>query len=214
VNPPTASIRSLSTAEERREDVLRSAMKVVGERGLYGTPTTEIARAAGISQAYLFRLFPTKVDLFVAVLERSFERVHDTLLEAARQARRDGADVKRAMGEAYTEMLRDPEVLLTQLQGQAAAGEPAVRDALRRGFARLFAMVEREWGGSPQEIQSFFAHGMLCNVIAAMQIDDLQEHWAEVLSLAGPDPDPGADADTGPGPDTETVADTSTGEGG
>jgi AcrR family transcriptional regulator len=183
----TTSPRTLSTAEERREDVLAAAMKVVGERGLYGTPTTEIARAAGISQAYLFRLFPTKTELFVAVLERSYRRVHDTFVEAAAQARRDGRPPLEAMGAAYTDLLQDPELLLTQLQGHAAASEPEVREALRRGFRMLFEMVERESGAEPVEIQSFFARGMLCNVIAAMQIYELQEHWAEVLTSADAD---------------------------
>ncbi len=175
--------RTLSTAEERREDVLRAAMKVVGARGLYGTPTMDIARAAGISQAYLFRLFPTKTELFLAVLERSFRRIQDTLAEAAAGARTEGRPVKQAMAEAYTDLLKDPELLLTQLQGQAAASEPAVRAALRRGFRMLFEMVEREWEASPAEIQEFFARGMLCNVIAAMQIEGLHERWAEVLTV-------------------------------
>ena len=164
--------------------MLRVAMKVVGERGLYGTPTTEVARAAGISQAYLFRLFPTKTELFVAVVERSYERVRDTMAAAIAESRRDGRPVMQAMGEAYTDLLRDPEVLLTQLQGQAAAGEPAVREALRRGFRELLELVERETDATPLETQQFFARGMLCNLIAAMQIDGLQEHWAEVLTSA------------------------------
>jgi AcrR family transcriptional regulator len=163
--------------------VLRVAMKVVGEKGLYGTPTMDIARAAGISQAYLFRLFPTKTELFVAVLERSFTRIHDTLVAAARESRRKGQSVMPAMGHAYLDLLRDPALLLTQLQGQAAAGEPAVREALRRGFATLLEMVERESGASPEEIQQFFAKGMLCNVIAAMQLEELHEHWADVLTI-------------------------------
>jgi AcrR family transcriptional regulator len=167
--------------------VLRAAMKVVGPRGLYGTPTMDIAAAAGISQAYLFRLFPTKTELFVAVLGRSFERILEAFDEAIANARADGRPVRDAMAEAYTSLLRDPEVLLTQLQGQAAASEPAVRDELRRGFRRLFEMVEREWPASPGEIQAFFAHGMLCNVIAAMQIEDLRERWAEVLTGADED---------------------------
>ena len=182
--PSTASVRTLSTADERREDVLRTAMKVVGPRGLYGTSTMDVAAAAGISQAYLFRLFPTKTELFVAVLERSFQRIQDTMAEAAANARAEGRPVRDAMAEAYTDLLRDPEVLLTQLQGQAAASEPAVRDALRHGFRMLYEMVEREWPASPAEMQAFFAHGMLCNVIAAMQIGDLHERWAEVLTTA------------------------------
>jgi AcrR family transcriptional regulator len=180
--PATASARTLSTADERREDVLRAAIEVVGARGLYGTPTMDIAAAAGISQAYLFRLFPTKTELFLAVLERSFRRIHDALLEAAAKARAEGQPVRKSMAEAYTNLLLDPGLLLTQLQGQAAASEPAVRDELRSGFRMLYEMVEREWGASPVEIQEFFAHGMLCNVIAAMQIEGLHERWAEVLT--------------------------------
>jgi AcrR family transcriptional regulator len=180
--PPTS--RTLSTKDERREDVLRAAMKVVGERGLYGTPTTEIASAAGISQAYLFRLFPTKTELFVAVVERSYQRVHDTFAAAAAESRRDGRPALQAMGEAYADLLRDPELLLTQLQGHAAASEPAVRETLRRGFKELLDLAERESDATPLEIQQFFARGMLCNVIAAMEIDGLEEHWAEVLTSA------------------------------
>jgi AcrR family transcriptional regulator len=188
MTPPTSTIsRTLSTAEQRREDVLRAAMKVVGERGLYGTPTLEIARAAGISQAYLFRLFPTKTELFIAVVERSFQRIHERFLEASAQARREGRPVIRLMAEAYSDLLQEPGLLLTQLQGQAAATEPEVRAVLRRGFKLLFEMVERETGASALEIQQFFARGMLCNLIAAMEIYDLPEHWAKVLTSADAD---------------------------
>jgi AcrR family transcriptional regulator len=179
------SPRVLSTADERREEVLRAAMKVVGARGLYGTPTLDIARAAGISQAYLFRLFPTKLGLFLAVVERSFQQIQDALERAARSAEAAGEPALMAMAAAYTALLEDPGILLVQLQAQAAAAsEPEVRDALRRGFAGLLDMVERASGASPQRVQQFFARGMLCNVSAALQIYDLDEHWARVLAYA------------------------------
>jgi AcrR family transcriptional regulator len=178
------SPRVLSTAEERREEVLRAAMKVMSARGLYGTPTLDIAHAAGISQAYLFRLFPTKLSLFVAVVERSFQQIRNSLERAARAAPAAGEPALMAMAAAYTALLEDPGILLIQLQAQAAAGEPEVRDALRRGFAGLLDMVERVSGASPQRVQQFFARGMLCNVSAAMQIYGLDQHWAQVLVSA------------------------------
>jgi AcrR family transcriptional regulator len=184
VSRERVSPRLLSTADERREEVLGAAMKVVGTRGLYGTPTLDIARAAGISQAYLFRLFPTKLSLFLAVVERSFQQIHDSLERAGRAARAKDEPVLRAMAEAYNALLEDPGILLVQLQAQAAASEPEVRAALRRGFAGLLDMVERVSGTSPQEVQRFFARGMLCNVSAAMQIYELDEHWAQVLVSA------------------------------
>ena len=176
--------RVLSTADERREEVLRAAMEVMSTRGLYGTPTLDIARAAGLSQAYLFRLFPTKLSLFLAVVERSFQQIQDTLERAARAARAAGEPALMAMAAAYTALLEDPGILLIQLQAQAAASEPEVRDALRRGFAGLLDMVERVSGASPQRVQQFFARGMLCNVSAALQIYGLDEHWAQVLAYA------------------------------
>jgi AcrR family transcriptional regulator len=176
--------RVLSTADERREEVLRAAMEVMSARGLYGTPTLDIAHAAGLSQAYVFRLFPTKLSLFVAVVERSFQQIQDTLERAARASRATGEPALMAMAAAYTALLEDPGILLVQLQAQAAASEPEVRGALRRGFADLLAMVERVSGASPQRVQQFFARGMLCNVSAALQLYGLDEHWAQVLAYA------------------------------
>jgi AcrR family transcriptional regulator len=181
---PSPRPRVLSTADARREEVLRAAMDVMGARGLYGTPTLDIAHAAGLSQAYVFRLFPTKLSLFLAVVERSFQQIHETLERAARAARAAGEPALMAMAAAYTALLEDPGILLVQLQAQAAASEPEVRDALRHGFAGLLDMVERVSGASPQRVQQFFARGMLCNVSAALQIYGLDEHWAQVLAYA------------------------------
>jgi AcrR family transcriptional regulator len=181
--------RTLSTAEARREDILEAAEQVFAARGLHGTPTMEIAKAAGISQAYLFRLFPTKAELFTALVERCNDRIERTFVEAAAAARQSGAPVMRAMGSAYTGLLGDRHLLLNQLHAHAACDDPAIRDQMRRGFARLVEIVERETGAQPQEVQMFFAHGMLLNVLAAMQAEDVDEHWADVLLKAPPEGD-------------------------
>jgi AcrR family transcriptional regulator len=179
---PAATQRTLSTAEVRREEVLAAAGRVYAERGLHA-PTTDVARAAGISQAYLFRLFPTKADLALALIDRSNERIHAAFTAAAAQAKATGADVLAALGDAYTALLGDRELLLVQLHAHAASPqEPAIRDAMRRCFARLVELVERESGASPEEIRSFFAMGMLLNVLAALDATALDAHWAEVLA--------------------------------
>src|SRR5215218_4584733 len=102
--------RTLSTAEARREDILVAAEHVFAARGLHGTPTMEIAKAAGISQAYLFRLFPTKAELFIALVQRCNERIHRTFVEAAAAAQAAGEDVLAAMGRAYIGLLADREL--------------------------------------------------------------------------------------------------------
>jgi AcrR family transcriptional regulator len=181
--------RTLSTAEERREEILQAAERVFAARGLHGTPTMEIAKAAGISQAYLFRLFPTKAALFSALVQRCNDRIERTFTDAAAAARETGAPVMHAMGKAYVGLLADRNLLLNQLHAHAACDDPAIRDQMRLGFERLVEIVERETDATPQEIRTFFAHGMLLNVLAAMQASDVDAHWATVLLDPPPDVD-------------------------
>ena len=181
--------RTLSTAEERREEILQAAERVFAARGLHGTPTMEIAKAAGISQAYLFRLFPTKAELFMALVERCNERIFRTFTEAAATARAAGEPVLTAMGMAYIGLLGDRNLLLNQLNAHAASDDPAIRDQVRRGFARLVELVERESGAGAEEVRMFFAQGMLLNVMAAIEAQDVDEHWAQVLLKPPPDLD-------------------------
>jgi AcrR family transcriptional regulator len=180
----TPTKRTLSTAEARREAVLEAGMSVFAERGFLGTPTTEVAKAAGISQAYLFRLFPTKTDLVLAVVTRSNERIRDTFLKAAAAAKATGADPREIMGESYSELLADRSMLMTQIhQFAAAASMPEVAEASRAFFAELFALVQRETELTPEEIHQFFATGMLLNVMAAIGATDEHGTWAQTLRV-------------------------------
>jgi len=181
VEPATA--RTLSTAEDRREAVLAAAMPVVAKRGIAATATAEVAKRAGISHAYLFRLFPTKSELAVAVVERANQRIYDAFAAAAARVDGSGEEKLHAMGMAYSDLLEDRELLLVQLHSHAAAGEdPAIRSSARKGFERLVGLVERETGADPVLVGRFFATGMLMNVMAALDAGSVTEHWAEVLA--------------------------------
>jgi AcrR family transcriptional regulator len=163
------------SAEERREAVLEAAVAVFAARGLAGAPTEDVARSAGISQPYLFRLFPTKKALFLALAERCFQRIEAAFTAAAGD--RTGEQALDAMGEAYDQLLKDRTLLLLQMQVYAACDDPEIRDAARAGFKRLWALVERLSGVPYEEVVSFFAMGMLLNVAAAMDLPPLDERW-------------------------------------
>src|SRR4051812_19657888 len=181
----TPATRTLSTAEDRRVQIVEAAMDVFAERGFAGTSTVEVARAAGLSQAYLFKLFPTKSDLAVAVAERCYERTRAAFRAAAEQARGAGEPVLPAMGRRYRDLVSDPSTLLVQLHAHAAAvTDPAVRDSVRRGFRGLYEVVARESEATDDEIRMFFAYGMLINVTLAMGLADVDEPWA--LAMTGP----------------------------
>jgi AcrR family transcriptional regulator len=176
------SPRTLSTAEERREAVLQAGMPLFAAKGIHATPTLEVAKAAGISQAYLFRLFPTKIDLAVAIVHRCNDRIEATFRSAAATAKAAGEDPLHAMGEAYAELIQDRTHLLLQLHAHAAAPqEPAIRDAMRNAFRRLDALIRAETDADDERVARFFATGMLMNVMAALGAFEIDEPWARSL---------------------------------
>ena len=168
------------SAAERRDDVLDAALVEFAERGLEGTSTDDIARRAGISQPYLFRLFGTKKALFTASVTRCFRETLEMFQRAAEGKR--GQEALKAMGEAYVqEMMGDRVRLKAQMQAYAACDDPDVRAIVRDGYGDLVAYAQRVSGLPAEEISRFFATGMLLNVLASMQVMDNPEPWAQQL---------------------------------
>lgn len=167
-----AKSRIRMSADERRAQLIAAAVSEFALTGLHGTSTAAIARRAGISHPYLFRLFPTKKDLFCACAENCIERTLRTFREAAVEAETPDARLER-MGSAYVEMLEDRELLRSQLQLFAACSDPDIRDVARRGFERIRAEIVAISGASAERARDFLAHGMLLNVAAALDAPEL-----------------------------------------
>lgn len=168
------------TADERRKAVLEAAVAEFAAGGLAGTSTEDVARRAGISQPYLFRLFPTKKALFLALIERCFGQVADAFEAAA--AGKVGAEALEAMADAYHRLLDDRTLLLLQLHVYAACGDPEIRTATRDAYKGLWLLVERLTGLPYERVIEFFAMGMLMNVAAAMDLPAVDERWTRWCS--------------------------------
>jgi len=162
-------------AAERRELVLDAAVADFAVHGLAGTSTEDVARRAGISQPYLFRLFPTKKALFIELVERCYRRVQDAFAAAAEGL--TGEEALMAMAREYERLLEDRTLLLLQMQAYAACGDPEIRDATRTGYKRLWEQTERLTGLPFQTVVDFFSVGMLMNVAAAMDLPSVDERW-------------------------------------
>jgi AcrR family transcriptional regulator len=157
------------SAEERREELLAVAMERFAEGGYHGTSTEVIARDAGISHPYLFRLFRTKKELFLACDERACDKVIEAFRRAAAAA--PEGEKLTAMGEAYTnELLPDRHALLMMMQGFAAASDPDIQDRVRTKYGEIVSEVSQLSGAPPDEVFRFFAHGMLLNIITALDL--------------------------------------------
>ena len=153
--------------------MLVAAIAEFAVAGYHGTPTESIARRAGISQPYLFRLYGTKKELFLACVERCFDRTLETFRRAAEGA--PEAERLQAMGRAYLELLADRELLLFQLQTYAAAEDEAIRTAAQRRYEELADTVCELGGLDRQGVLPFIGQGMLLNIAAALDLDP--ERW-------------------------------------
>ena len=157
--------RSRSTADVRRGTVIRKAVEVFAATGYHATPVTAVADAAGISQAYVFRLFK------------------DKLGEGAAKASGGTPDeVLAAMGDAYAGLIRDRSLLMMQVHAQSACDVPEIRAALASGTERIWRYARSRSRGDVAAVQSFLAYGHLCHLLVSAGLSDVDETWAVELT--------------------------------
>lgn len=183
----TAAAAPRSTAQDQRPRITRHAVEVFARAGYHATPVTEIAAAAQVSPAYVFRLFPGKLGLFVAAVDACYDQVAAALVDAGRDcaaADPSAGPEQRlaAMTAAYVELIRDRDLIALQSHAQSACDVPEIREAVRRGLARVVEGVTDTSGASPSAVQHFMAYGQLCHLIVQSGLDDLDTAWAHLLT--------------------------------
>jgi AcrR family transcriptional regulator len=167
------------SAEERRDAIVAAATEEFATGGLVGASTEAIARRVGVSQPYVFQLFGTKKELFIAVVRSCFARIVLALETAARDWSPGDVPDSRlmAMGATYKRLLIDRTLLLLQLQAYAACSDPDVRTVVREEWGRLYRRVADASGASKDELHHFFAEGMLLNLGAATGLPGEAKDW-------------------------------------
>ncbi|MGC9538242.1 TetR/AcrR family transcriptional regulator [Streptomyces sp. UG1] len=174
--------RQRSTAEERRATVMRTAIRTFAERGYYGTSTMDVAKAAGISQGYLYRLFKDKETLFAALVDYCSARLRESAAAAAASVQStDPEEVLKALTTSYDEVIADRDVLMILMHAQCSASEPVIGDAVRTCYAKQVEYVRAVSGASDEQIRRYFADGLLSNVLVAIDATTLDAPWARTL---------------------------------
>lgn len=170
------------SADERRAAIVAAAMDEFGGHGLAGAKIETIAKLAGVSQPYIYQLFGTKKELFLAVVRRGFERTRIAFEDAvhryeAGEPMADCDSALHAMGIAYGRLLEDRTLLLVQLQAYAACSDADVQRTVRTEFHRLHRYVADTTGATADDVHHFFAEGMLMNVGAAVRLPGEPLDW-------------------------------------
>ncbi len=159
------------SADQRRQELLEAGVVEFAERGYHGTRTADIAERAGVSQPYVYALFPDKRALFLACHEWTTNRIREVLEEAAESAAQ-GEDLEERLGRAYAAMIEsNPHHVLFQVQAHAAASaDPEIRGPVSRRFIELIEVSERLHGAPRQVVLRYIAWGLLQNVSIALDL--------------------------------------------
>ena len=184
----TTSIPTRLSAEERREQIILAATAAFGARGYDGTTTDDVARAAGVSQPYVVRLFGSKEKLFLGALGDALDRLVATFREAI-AATGPGEERARAIGDAYVDLLRRRGLHQILSQSFLLGSHPVIGPAARDGFASIWRLLREEAGMDTQAADLFLAQGMLINTLLGLRItDQYGEHsgMTEVLDKCFP----------------------------
>jgi AcrR family transcriptional regulator len=161
------------SAEERRADLLEAAVIEFAVSGYHGTRTADIAARAGVSQPYVYALFPDKRSLFLACHDWTTERIKETLRLARAGVGAAGAeDAEEALGRAYRMLLdRRPHQVLFQVQAHAAAtADPVIREPVRKRFMELIELSERLHDAPREVVLRHVGRVMLGNVAVALDL--------------------------------------------
>lgn len=188
-------------AAQRRELILEAATGVFADRGYAGATTDQVAKAAGISQPYVVRMFGTKEALFLEALDRA----QGKLLRAFRgviaaydagelveqlqhldQAQGVGRpeQLKQLMAIAYADLVEDRGILMMLMQSFVAGHLPAIGARAREGFLDIYRLIRDEAGLLPETARDFLAQGMLMNTLLGIRLPDIydeDETAAELL---------------------------------
>jgi AcrR family transcriptional regulator len=155
---------------------------VFARSGYATSPVTQVADHVGISSAYVMKLFPRKVDLFVAAIDDCYDRIVGALEEVAERAgQAETTEILDRMGARYAELIADRDLLLLQVQALASTQVPEVAAAVREGVKRITALTMSRAQADASQAQEFIARGQLCHLLTAIDAFGTDADWAVTL---------------------------------
>lgn len=181
------------SSDQRRDQVLDAALHEFAQHGYYAARTSSIAGRVGVSQPYLYALFPDKKALFLACQDRVRERIVATFRAAAAQespnsgkpaspehessagseSQAAGSVALDRLAQGWRAMLPDADLMRCQLQGfAAAAADPEIRASVRQGVMDSVDTVVELTGARREQVADFVGRGLLLNIGATLELPE------------------------------------------
>jgi AcrR family transcriptional regulator len=160
VEPARKTVRLPRKA--RREQLLASAQEVFVSHGYHAAAMDEIAIAAGVSKPVLYQHFPSKLDLYLALLEQSTEDLVKRV-QAALDGTHDNNLRVRAAIEAYFAFVDDESAAFRLVFESDLTNEPAVRSIVEGADVRCAEAISQVIAadtGLPEDQSMLVAMGL------------------------------------------------------
>lgn len=164
----------MTAREDKREIIIENAVGVFAEKGYYKATTAMVAKAAGVTQPYVFHFFKTKEELFKAVIDRAFSRIYSTFSEVDAPAN----ELIETMGYAFTQIMqtyRDEVLMVMQAH---AISDLGIREHVRKLFLTMFDSLSLKFEntGIPnarEQASHFIGTGLLITVAKVLDLPQL-----------------------------------------
>lgn len=166
-------------SRDRRAEAVLAGVGAFADLGLTSAAVRRAAAEVGVSSAYLFRLFGSQRDFFLACLDR----IEDAML-AAVSAPAPGGDPEEALSRSFREFVADGSVTGLWLQACAVArNDEEVARRCRRLMARGLRAVAAARGTEPGLLADVLARGALVMTLQALSVDLAVDLGAGVAAL-------------------------------
>ena len=138
-----SSPRKRLPAGERRAQILKSAVKVFSRSNYRAATVAAVATEAGISEALIYRFFPSKKAIFLEILQHMSDRI--VSLWQQEQDREENALLAlHNMGtKYYSRMIEHPGELRVQFQAISEVSDEAIAKRLREDHASYMRSIRR-----------------------------------------------------------------------
>ncbi|MBW8349818.1 TetR/AcrR family transcriptional regulator [Bacillus sp. IITD106] len=160
--------------EDKKELILDKAVGIFAENGYYKATTALIAKAAGVTQPYVFHFFKNKEELFIAVIDRASKRIYEAFSGVDAPADK----LLETMGHAFMEMMKTHKDEITLVMQSHAIAEPVIREHVRGKFRIVQELVTEKLkaAGSPNPeagASQFLGTGFLITVAEVLELPQL-----------------------------------------
>ncbi|WP_163579607.1 TetR/AcrR family transcriptional regulator [Gracilibacillus saliphilus] len=164
----------MTPKEDKKEIIIDNAVAVFAEKGYYKATTAMVAKAAGVTQPYVFHFFTNKEELFKAVIDRAFTRIYDTFSEV--QAPTD--KLIETMGCAFEQIIQTHHDEVLMVMQAHAITETGIRDHVKQLFLTIFESLTLKFenAGIPnakQTASQFIGTGLLITVAEVLDLPQL-----------------------------------------